>query len=85
MVIPNNLSTRNDIDTDNVIKKRTLPVLYIVFWSNTGKVCLRVRYGDPAFAVLVLVTYLLKNYITGMGSVTGTIKGITGNVILRVW
>jgi hypothetical protein len=42
-VIPNNLSTSNDIiDTDNVIKKRTLPVLYAVFWSNTGKVHLRV-------------------------------------------
>jgi hypothetical protein len=23
--------------------------------------------------------------ITGMGSVTGIIRGITGNVILRVW
>jgi hypothetical protein len=30
------------IDTNNVIKKLTLPVLYVVFWSNTGKVRLRV-------------------------------------------
>ncbi len=58
MVIPKNLSTRND--TDNVIKKLTLPVLYVVFRSNTGKVRLRVSYGDPAFAALVPVTYLLK-------------------------
>jgi hypothetical protein len=43
-------------------------------------------YGDPAFAALVCTgNVTLKNYSTGMGSISGTVRGITGNVILRVW
>ncbi len=56
MVIPNNLS--NDIDTNNVIKN----LLYRYCTSYFGAVPVKYvcGYGDPAFAALVPVTYLLK-------------------------
>ncbi len=69
--------------TNNVIKKLTLPVLYVVFWSSTGKV--RLWVWQPCFCSTCTGNVTLENYSTGMGSVTGTVRGITGNVILRVW
>ncbi len=69
--------------TDNVIKKLTLPVLYVVFWSNTSKVHLRVWW--PCFCSTCTGNVTLENYSTSMGSVTSTVRGITGNVILRIW
>ena len=84
MVIPNNLSTHNDISIPiTSLKKLTLPVLYVVFWSDTGKVRLRVWWS--CFCSTFTGKVPLKNNITGMGSITGTVRGITGNVILRVW
>ncbi len=68
---------------DNVIKKLTLPVLYVVFQSNTGNVRLRVWW--PCFCSTYTGNVILKIYSTGMGSSTGTVRGITGNVILREW
>jgi hypothetical protein len=69
--------------THNVIKKLILLVLYVVFWSNTGKVLWWIWW--PCFCSTCTGNVTLKNYSTGMGSVTNTVRGITGNVILRIW
>ena len=59
MVIPNNLSTRNDIS----IPIRSLKYLHYRYCTSyfgaipVKYVC---GYGDPAYAALVPVTYLLK-------------------------
>ncbi len=62
-----------------VIQKSTVPVLSLAIPVKYVCGC-----GNPGFAALVPVTYRLKN-ITGMGSVTGTIRGNTGNVKVWVW
>ncbi len=80
MVIPNNLSTHNDISIP-IMSLKNLHYWYCMSYFGAIPVKYVCGYGDPAFAALVP----LKNYIIGMGSVTSTVRGITGNIMLWVW
>jgi hypothetical protein len=59
MVIPNNLSTRNDILIP-ITSLKNLLYWYCTSYFGAIPVKYICGYGDPAFAALVLVMYLLK-------------------------
>jgi hypothetical protein len=59
MVIPNNLSTRNDISI-LITSLKNLHYRYCASYFGAIPVKYVCRYGDPAFAALVPVMYLLK-------------------------
>jgi hypothetical protein len=59
MVIPNNLSTHNDISIP-IMSLKKLHYRYFLSYFGAIPVKYLCRYGDPAFAALVPITYLLK-------------------------